>query len=169
MNVKSHLRLLHGIIKTIKKHEKQKMAAFPPHFESQGLLHCIDWVNIMNNIDLTDGELLVMKCLWDLECLSVDKIIDELYFRYGKSNKSSTIYTVLSRLKHKKYVDSYKDGTSYYYPLIPKKQYLEHFSQTITDFWGIQGRITLLVLLFQKLTPSKKQTEELLKLIDSHD
>lgn len=132
------------------------MAAFPPHFESQGLLHCIDWVNIMNNIDLTDGELLVMKCLWDLECLSVDKIIDELYFRYGKSNKFSTIYTVLSRLKYKK-VDSYKEGTSYYYP------------QTITDFWDIQGRNTLLVLLFQKLTPSKKQMEELLKLIDSHD
>lgn len=63
----------------------------------------------MNLLDITDGELLVMKCLWDEDRpLSVEEIIGGLKGKFHKDNKCSTVYTFLSRLREKGYVDSYE-------------------------------------------------------------
>ena len=76
----------------------------------------------MNLSEITDGELLIMKCLWDEDHpLSAEEIIDALKFRFQKESKGSTVYTFLSRLKDKGYVDSYRKGLRIISTWFPKK------------------------------------------------
>lgn len=87
--------------------------------------------------DVSDCELLVMKCLWDAsQPISVRAIISELDSKFGKSYKETTIYTFLSNLKKKGFVESYKKGASYFYPIVKEEGFVRDYGQKMRSFWG---------------------------------
>lgn len=91
----------------------------------------------MNFTDVSDCELLVMKCLWDAtQPISVRMIISELDKKFGKQYKETTIYTFLSNLKKKEYVDSYKKGASYFFPIAKEETFVRTYGQKMREFWG---------------------------------
>lgn len=91
----------------------------------------------MNFTGISDCELLVMKCLWDLSGPStVHTLISELDIRYEKRYKETTVYTFLANLKKKSFVNSYKRGTSYFYPLITEEMYVREYAQVMRTFFG---------------------------------
>lgn len=91
----------------------------------------------MNLTDLSDRELLVMKCLWDAEMpLTVGDLIERIQQEFGIAYKETTVYTFLKRLKDKSYVTSYKKGSSHFSPSVDEKSYLEHYAGKMAAFWG---------------------------------
>ena len=124
----------------------------------------------MNLSEITDGELLIMKCLWDEDHpLSAEEIIDALKFRFQKESKGSTVYTFLSRLKDKGYVDSYKKGASYYFYLVSQEDFLKKYSQTLSDFWDEKGRKQLLAAFIQRQNYSEQKRKRIQESIDDLD
>ena len=120
--------------------------------------------------EITDGELLIMKCLWDEDRpLSAEEILDALKLRFQKESKGSTVYTFLSRLKDKGYVDSYKKGASYYFYLVSQEDFLKKYSQILADFWEETGRKQLLSAFIQKQNYSKEKQKRIQELIDDLD
>ncbi|MDO5410468.1 MAG: BlaI/MecI/CopY family transcriptional regulator [Lachnospiraceae bacterium] len=99
----------------------------------------------MNFTGISDCELLVMKCLWDAgQPISVHVLITELDKQYSKKYKETTVYTFLSNLKKKSYVDSYKKGASYFYPLVSEEAYVKHYAQVMRSFWGDKALAVLI-------------------------
>ncbi len=91
----------------------------------------------MNLTDLSDRELLVMKCLWDVAApMTVSELIERIQQEYNIAYKETTVYTFLKRLKDKNYVTSYKRGSSHFSPTVDEKDYLFHYARTMSDFWG---------------------------------
>ena len=91
----------------------------------------------MNLTDLSDRELLVMKCLWDAAApMTVGDLIEKIQQTYGISYKETTVYTFLKRLKDKNYVTSYKKGSSHFSPTVSETDYLEQYAKTMAKFWG---------------------------------
>ncbi|MCJ7836887.1 BlaI/MecI/CopY family transcriptional regulator [Cuneatibacter sp. NSJ-177] len=121
----------------------------------------------MNLLDITDGELLVMKCLWDEDRpLSVEEIIGGLKGKFHKDNKCSTVYTFLSRLREKGYVDSYKKGASYYYYLVSQEQFLKNYSDTLNRFWDDEAKKLLLAAFVQRQNYTEEKRKKIQELID---
>ena len=91
----------------------------------------------MNMTDLSDRELLVMKCLWDASApMTVGDLIDKIHQEYGIAYKETTVYTFLKRLKDKNYVTSYKRGSSHFKPAVDENEFLHHYAETMSAFWG---------------------------------
>lgn len=112
----------------------------------------------MNFTSISDCELLVMKCLWTAgEPISVHVLIEELDKQYDKKYKETTVYTFLSNLRKKKYVDSYKKGASYFYPLISEDDYVKQYAQVMRSFWGDRA---LGVLINSMINPDGKYPEK---------
>lgn len=112
----------------------------------------------MNFTGISDCELLVMKCLWNAgQPISVHVLIAELEKLYGKKYKETTVYTFLSNLKKKMYVDSYKKGASYFYPLISELDYVRQYAQIMRTFWGEES---LKVLVETMLSPDGDSNEK---------
>ena len=112
----------------------------------------------MNFTGISDCELLVMKCLWTAEQpVSVHVLISELDRQYGKKDKETTVYTFLSNLRKKMYVDSYKKGASYFYPLVSEDDYVKQYAQVMRSFWGDRA---LSVLIDSMIFPEGSNPEE---------
>lgn len=112
----------------------------------------------MNFTGISDCELLVMKCLWTAEQpVSVHVLISELDKQYGKKYKETTVYTFLSNLRKKMYVDSYKKGASYFYPLVSEDDYVKQYAQVMRSFWGDRA---LNVLIDSMIFPEGSNPEE---------
>ena len=74
---------------------------------------------------LTDCELLIMLCIWNSEeAINVHQIQEKIT-RYDKNYKPTTIYTILTQIEKKEYVQRYKKGAAYFYALVSKKEYLQ--------------------------------------------
>ncbi|MGN0268754.1 MAG: BlaI/MecI/CopY family transcriptional regulator [Lachnospiraceae bacterium] len=111
----------------------------------------------MNFTGISDCELLVMKCLWDSgEPVTVHGLITELDKQYGKKYKETTVYTFLSNLKKKEYVDSYKKGASYFYPLIKEDDYVRQYAEQMRSFWGERA----LKVMIDTLVCTEKEAEK---------
>lgn len=91
----------------------------------------------MNFTGVSDCELLVMKCLWDAsQPTSVRTLIAELERKFDKKYKETTIYTFLSNLKKKEFVDSYKKGASYFFPIVKEEDFVREYGKSMRQFWG---------------------------------
>ena len=112
----------------------------------------------MNFTGISDCELLVMKCLWRAgQPISVHVLISELDKQYNKKYKETTVYTFLSNLRKKMYVDSYKIGASYFYTLVSEYDYVKNYAQVMRSFWGDE---TLKVLIYSMIDPEGKSPEK---------
>ena len=118
----------------------------------------------MNLTELSDRELLVMKCLWDAAGpLTVGDLIEKIEQGYGIAYKETTVYTFLKRLKDKNYVTSYKKGSSYFTPTVSEKDYLENYAKVMADFWGKTSSTVLLQSYARNIRFSVKEWDAIRK------
>ncbi|MCD8009818.1 MAG: BlaI/MecI/CopY family transcriptional regulator [Lachnospiraceae bacterium] len=121
----------------------------------------------MNLTDLSDCELLVMKCLWDVGSpMSVAELIVRIEKMYGKKYKETTVYTFLKRLKDKGYVSSYKKGTSYFSPLVSEDEYLDGYSKKMSDFLGRESANSFLSAFYRHQNYTEEEWEEIRSIRD---
>ncbi|MCD8330793.1 MAG: BlaI/MecI/CopY family transcriptional regulator [Lachnospiraceae bacterium] len=121
----------------------------------------------MNLTDLSDWELLVMKCLWDVGSpMSVAELIVRIEKMYGKKYKETTVYTFLKRLKDKGYVSSYKKGTSYFSPLVSEDEYLDGYSKKMSDFLGRDSVNSFLSAFYRHQNYTEEEWEEIRSIRD---
>ncbi|MCD8053177.1 MAG: BlaI/MecI/CopY family transcriptional regulator [Lachnospiraceae bacterium] len=121
----------------------------------------------MNLTDLSDCELLVMKCLWDVGSpMTVAELIVRIEKIYGKSYKETTVYTFLKRLKDKGYVSSYKKGTSYFSPLVSEDEYLDSYSRKMSDFLGRESANSFLSAFYRHQNYTEDEWEAIRSIRD---
>ncbi|MCD8077308.1 MAG: BlaI/MecI/CopY family transcriptional regulator [Lachnospiraceae bacterium] len=124
----------------------------------------------MNLTDLSDCELLVMKCLWDIGSpMTVPELIVRIDKIYGRSYKETTVYTFLKRLKDKGYVSSYKKGTSYFSPLVSEDEYLDSYSKKMSDFLGRESANSFLSAFYRHQNYTEDEWEEIRRIRDELD
>ena len=118
----------------------------------------------MNLTDLSDRELLVMKCLWDVAGpMTVGDLIERIQQVYGISYKETTVYTFLKRLKDKNYVTSYKKGSSHFTPTVAENDYLDQYAKTMAEFWGKESSNRFLQSYAANIPYTAKEWEGLRK------
>ncbi len=118
----------------------------------------------MNLTKLSDRELLVMKCLWDINApMTVGDLIERIHDVYGISYKETTVYTFLKRLKDKEYVTSYKKGSSHFSPTVTEEDFLKSYAVTMADFWGKDAATIFLRAFNQRLPYTAKEWDAIRK------
>lgn len=87
--------------------------------------------------DITDCEMIVLKCIMDAEePQSLVQLQEVLQEEYGKLWKRSTICTFILHLTEKGYVDSYRKGRTFYYSATTKREeFSREQAQVCVDFW----------------------------------
>lgn len=115
---------------------------------------------------ISEAEIEVMKVLWELNEATSTQIVEKLD---GKSNwKPKTIHTLINRLVAKGAINASKiDGKSYIYsPNISEQEYKSHASKSFLQKL-YNGSISLMMASFIKEEKlSKKEIEELKRLLD---
>ena len=121
----------------------------------------------MNFTDISDCELLVMRCLWEAgEPISVHALIEELDKRFGKKYKETTVYTFLANLRKKGYVTSYKKGASYFSPIVRRDDFIKNYARIQREFWQgetLEDLITAIIFPDGADQEQRSQISELLK------
>ncbi len=91
---------------------------------------------IIKRNPLSECEQIVMKCVWDagedVTCAQIKEVLKE---KYELDYKDTTVYTFLSNLKKKGFVDSQRRGVTYYWPIRDRDEYVGQIRKWYTDFW----------------------------------
>jgi BlaI family transcriptional regulator, penicillinase repressor len=119
-------------------------------------------------MSISDAESVVMDVLWQRAPQTADEVVAAL----AKSTEwqEPTIKTMLNRLLRKGVIAAERDGKRYLYrPLIKRADYVHSESKTLLDRL-FDGRVAPLVAHFsERRKLSKKDLEELKKLIGELD
>lgn len=95
--------------------------------------------SIRENKKISDTELLVMKCIWDIqEPCTCHELIEKIKSTYGLDYKETTVYTFLKNLNTKGVINAYKikgRGITFYEASLSEKDYLKEFLNNTMDFW----------------------------------
>jgi len=121
----------------------------------------------MNFTELSDCELMVMKCLWEENGeLTVKDLLDRIEARYGKVYKETTVYTFLKRMRDKQFITSRKQGTSYFSALVTEDEYLNDYSRKMAEFLGKDASRTFLSAFFRTQNYTSQEWDEIRSLND---
>jgi len=86
--------------------------------------------------DLSECETVTMRCVWNLgDEATAYNVINMLADDYGLVYKETTVYTFLTKLKEKGYVDTVRKGVTYYVPLVSEEDYLKRMAKKYLNFW----------------------------------
>lgn len=89
-----------------------------------------------NRSEVSECELITMKCIWDAEePVMCSEIMEELKNIYGLEYKDTTVYTFLKNLKNKGFVEQYRKGVNCYKPLRDAVEYRDGQLVKAVDFW----------------------------------
>lgn len=120
--------------------------------------------------ELSECELITMKCIWDAgEPITCQQIMEKLRNVYNLDYKDTTVYTFLKNLKEKGFVTSYRRGLTYYEPVRSEQEYRDEQLKKAEDFWFNGSSFKLMSALFQMKKMNKKEREELKRMIDELD
>ncbi len=115
---------------------------------------------------LPDSELDVMMAIWKL-VKRVTRVEIEGALSKGDDWSPTTILSLLSRLDKKGFVKVEKDGKqNVYEALISQDDYLQEESKSVLEKMYNNSITNFMVALYSGKKPSKKQLDELQKLID---
>ena len=85
---------------------------------------------------LSECEMVTMRCVWNLgKDATAFNVINMLDEDYGLVYKETTVYTFLTKLKEKGFLDTVRNGVTYYIPRISEKEYLKKAAKQYLDFW----------------------------------
>lgn len=100
--------------------------------------------------ELSECELLTMKCIWDAgDPISAQEIMEQLKTVYNLDYKDTTVYTFLKYLRKKGFIESFKEGITYYYPVRDEEDYKNQYLTWMLKFW-FKGSIEALVVALTK-------------------
>lgn len=86
--------------------------------------------------EISQCELTVMKCIWDLEGeVTCAQVMEKLKEDYNLTYKDTTVYTFLKNLINKGFVSSEKKGITYYTPVRSEKDYRTDILKQAKKFW----------------------------------
>jgi predicted transcriptional regulator len=89
--------------------------------------------------ELSECELMIMKCVWDAnKPISCYEIMEQLRIKYGLEYKDTTVYTFLSNLKKKGFVKSFRKGVTFYEPARDMEEFRDTQIEKMEEFWGIE-------------------------------
>ena len=115
-------------------------------------------------MSLSKSEEQVMNYLWKLKKAFIKDLLQEFP---DPKPATTTVLTLLKRMKGKGYVDFQVFGNSrQYYPLVEKKDYFRsHFKGLVKDFFN-DSPVQLASFFASEANLSKEQLEELREIID---
>ena len=125
--------------------------------------------------DLTNIEMLIMKCVWDTpEELALSQLVAMVNERFDKDWRPQTISTYLAHLVRKKYLSMHRSGKVFlYHPEVTEEEYRSSQMDELVHYWGDPGTPTqFLSALFKKGSKEKKSdksVEDLRSLMDELD
>ena len=92
----------------------------------------------MERENMTDCELLVMKCIWDTpEELTLPDIVTLVNEKFKKDWKPQTVSTFLARLVRKGFLEMYRKGRLFlYHPKVSEKDYRGNVIKECVSFWS---------------------------------
>lgn len=120
--------------------------------------------------DLTNVEMLIMKCIWDTpEELALSQLVEMVNERFDKDWRPQTISTYLAHLVRKGYLTMRRQGKVFlYHPEVTEEKYRETQVGEICNYWGNTGTPKeFMSALFD--TDEQDEVENLQKLIDDLD
>ena len=94
--------------------------------------------------DLTNIEMLIMKCIWDTpEELALSQLVAMVNERFEKSWKPQTISTYLAHLVRKGYLSMRRKGKVFlYHPEVSEESYRSSQIDELVNYWGDLGTPT---------------------------
>ena len=120
--------------------------------------------------ELSECELVTMKCIWDANRpITCQEIMEQLRTVYELDYKDTTVYTFLKNLKNKGFVTSYRKGLTYYEPLRKEEEYRNEQLKKNQKFWFKGSATSMVAALFQTKKVSPEEKEELRRMIDELD
>lgn len=121
--------------------------------------------------DMSGCEKMIMKIVWDSEKdLSTAEVIGAMKERFGKDYARTTVVTFIQRLIEKGYVTTYRKGKqSYVHAIKNEESYTEGILKHIEEFWFKGETSRLFSALCKSNKPSKKELEQMRKIMDELD
>lgn len=119
--------------------------------------------------ELSDGELEVLKVLWEGQSNTVREVMDRLHAQ-GRKLAYTTVLTFMNRLEQKGYVRSDKAGLAYVYqPRQSRERVISNKLRTIAEqlFDGAAGPMVLQLMKSERFTP--EEIDEFRRLINQLD
>ena len=94
--------------------------------------------------DLTNIEMLIMKCIWDTpEELALSQLVAMVNERFDKSWRPQTISTYLAHLVRKGYLTMRRSGKVFlYHPEVSVEAYRSSQINELVHYWGDPGTPT---------------------------
>ena len=124
----------------------------------------------MRENELTNIEMLIMKCIWDTpEELALSQLVAMVNERFGKSWRPQTISTYLAHLVRKGYLTMRRQGKVFlYHPEVSEMDYRSTQMGELVHYWGDPGTPKeFLSALFHVSEDEKEEDdEELGRLLD---
>ena len=125
--------------------------------------------------DLTNIEMLIMKCIWDTpEELALSQLVAMVNERFEKSWKPQTISTYLAHLVRKGYLSMRRKGKVFlYHPEVSEESYRSSQIDELVNYWGDPGTptefLSALFLTGDSESESDEDLEDLRKLLNELD
>ena len=124
----------------------------------------------MKRSELSECELIVMKCVWDAgQEVTCQEIIAELNEKYELFYKDTTVYTFLKNLKTKGFVDSYRRGVTFFYAVRSEEEYMEEQLLANQKFWFNNSVAKMISALYKVNKLSAQDIQRIRKEIDELD
>lgn len=125
---------------------------------------------IMKRAELSECELITMKCIWDAkEPVTCQEVMATLRSKYDLDYKDTTVYTFLKNLRMKGFVDCYRKGVTHYVPIRDEIEYRDEQLRKTENFWFQGSSPRLVAALFQMKKMSKEEKENLKRMINELD
>lgn len=118
------------------------------------------------NKNLTNREILIMKCIWNKKGdLTLPEIISMLEDRYQWTASRSTVRTFLTDMEKKGYVKFERRGKfAYIVPLIEEDLYKEEQAENMVDLWFDGSKKSFFKTLAKNIT--KEEADYLSRVLD---
>ncbi len=124
----------------------------------------------MKRLELSECELITMKCIWDSpEPITCQQIMEKLRTEYDLEYKDTTVYTFLKNLKDKGFVSSFRKGVTFYEAIRDEQEYRDEQLKRTRDFWFHGSYSELVSALFQMKHMGQREKDELKRMIDELD
>ena len=120
--------------------------------------------------ELSECELIVMKCIWDEGTpVTCAQIMEQLEEKYALDYKDTTVYTFLKNLKDKGFVKSERKGVTYYTALKDEEEYKEEVLRKTEKFWFGGSSLQMISTLLRTGDVSDEERKEIKRMIDELD
>ncbi|MBR1815716.1 MAG: BlaI/MecI/CopY family transcriptional regulator [Lachnospiraceae bacterium] len=120
----------------------------------------------MRRNELSECELIVMKCVWDGNGdITCAEVIEKLKTKYGLDYAETTVYTFLKNLKNKGFIETYKNRITRFKPIRSEEEYRNEMLKKSIDFWFDGSTSQLVSAAVKTKKMSSKEKAELQNLV----